>query len=66
LLIQSLVPFGGIRFLTWLLANGEEDFTLHAGIHGRLREEMRMSKSRRQQPQAQLRTFCLLNGAVNK
>lgn len=24
----------GIRFLTWLLANGEEDFTLHAGING--------------------------------
>jgi predicted permease len=26
----------GIRFLTWLLANGREDFTLHAGIDGRI------------------------------
>ncbi len=24
----------GIRFLTWLLANGQENFTLHAGIDG--------------------------------
>lgn len=31
-LIGLLIAAFGIRFLTWLLANGQQDFTLHAGM----------------------------------
>jgi macrolide transport system ATP-binding/permease protein len=35
-LMGLLVAAGGIRFLTWLLANGNTDFTLHAAIDFRI------------------------------
>src|SRR5581483_97101 len=35
-LMGLLVAAFGIRFLTWLLANGQPDFTLHAGIDARI------------------------------
>jgi macrolide transport system ATP-binding/permease protein len=35
-LMGLLVTAFGIRFLTWLLANGQEDFTLHARIDARI------------------------------
>ncbi len=35
-LMGLFVTAFGIRFLTWLLANGEKDFTLHAGIDARI------------------------------
>ncbi len=35
-LLGLFVAAVGIRLLTWLLANGQQDFTLHAGIDGRI------------------------------
>ena len=35
-LLGILIAFLGIRFITWLLANGRDNFTLHAGIDGQV------------------------------
>src|SRR6202043_2419982 len=35
-MLGILIAVFGIRFITWLLANGRDDFTLHAGINGQV------------------------------
>jgi macrolide transport system ATP-binding/permease protein len=35
-LLGILIAVLGIRFITWLLANGRDNFTLHAGLNGQI------------------------------